>query len=423
MRHTIWLLLGALVVGCQSQSASPPLASGSGGSGHDGVPAEVATLIEKGEAEQAIAKLGELIGQQPREAMLYSVRATVRHRLGRHDEAIADLSRAIELNGKDARFFNNRGFVRLGMQQFAEALQDLNRATELNPEYPNAFNNRGLLFIAQSRYSEAIEQLDQALKFDPDYVDAYNNRGFAAMQTGQLETALADFNTAMKINPKYVSAFNNRGLLRARAGDLENAVLDFTEAMMLDPFNPKYYQHRREVYLKLSAFDKAGADELKFAWLDQLARLNDQIHKHPTDSEALVQRARHHLKHEDDDKAIRDLDKALAVNARSASALIVRAGIRVRWKEYAQALSDAEAALAIEPSQAAFSARGDACLGLREYDRAIESFAQARRFDPAVAEAYFRKSQVLQTSGQSEQAAETLKHALALDPDIQDRLR
>ena len=85
--------------------------------------------------------------------------------------------------------------------------------------------------------------------------------------------------------------------------------------------------------------------------------------------------------------------------------------------------SRAEAALAIEPSQEAFSARGDACLGLKEYDRAIESFAQARRFDPAVAEAYYRKSQILQTSGETEQAAESLQHALALDPDIQDRLR
>ena len=387
MRHTIWLLLGAMVVGCQSQSASPPVA-GSGGTGNEGVPAEVASLIERGEAEQALSKLGELIGQKPREAVLYSVRATVRHRLGRNDEAVADLSHAIELNDKDPRFHNNRGFVRLGMQQFPEALQDLNRATELNPEYPNAFNNRGLLYIAQSRHSEAIEQLDQALKLDPNYVDAYNNRGFAAMQAGHLEAALADFNTAMRINPKYVSAYNNRGLLRARAGDLENAVIDFTEAMMLDPLNPKYYQHRREVYLKLSAFDKAGADEQKYVWLEQLTRLNDLANKNPHDSDVLIQRARHHLKHEDDDQAIRDLDKALAINVRSAAALTVRAGIRARWKEYPQALSDAEAALAIEPSQEAFSARGDACLGLKEYDRAIESFAQARRFDPAVAEAY-----------------------------------
>ncbi len=422
MRHSVWLLSIAMVLGCQGQSASPPVA-GNGGSGNDGVPAEVASLIERGEAEQALSKLDELLAQKPREAVLYSVRASVQHRLGRNDEAIVDLNRAIELNDKDARFHNNRGFVLLGMQQFPEALQDFNRATELDPDYPSAFNNRGLLFIAQGRYSEAIEQLDQALKFDPNYVDAYNNRGFAALQAGHLGTALADFNTAMKINPKYVNAYNNRGLLRTRAGDLENAVIDFTEAMMLDPLNPKYYQHRREVYLRLSAFDKAGADEQKYVWLEQLSRLNALVVKNPGDSEVLVQRARHHLKADSDDKALRDLDRAITINARSASALTLRAGLRVRWREFSQALSDAEAALAIEPSQEAFSARGDACLGLKEYDRAIESFAQARRFDPAVAEAYYRKSQILQTSGESEQAAESLQHALALDPDIQDRLR
>ncbi len=422
MRHSIWLVLGVLVVGCQGQSASGPVA-GKGGSENEGVPAEVARLIEQGESEQALLKLGALIGQKPREATLYSVRASLQHRLGRNDEAIADLNRAIELNDKDARFHNNRGFVLLGMQQFPEALTDFNRATELDPDYANAFNNRGLLYIAQGRYSEAIEQLDQALKFDPNYVDAYNNRGFASLQAGHLGAALADFNTAMKINPKYVNAYNNRGLLRARAGDLENAVVDFTEAMMLDPLNPKYYQHRHEVYVRLRAFDKAGADEQKFVWLEELGRLNALAIRKPSDGEVLVQRARHHLKVNDDEKALRDLDRAIAINARLAPALTLRAGLRAQWKDFAQSLSDAEAALAIEPSQEAFSARGDACLGLKDYDRAIESFAQARRFDPAVAEAYYRKSQILQTSGEAEQAAESLQRALALDPDIQDRLR
>ena len=422
MRHSSWLLMAVMLVGCGGQSASPPVAN-SGGSGNEGVPAEVASLIERGETEQALSKLGELISQKPRDAVLYSVRATIRHRLGQNDEAIADLNSAIELNDKDARFHNNRGFVLLGMQQFPEALKDLDRATELIPDYPNAFNNRGLLYIAQSRYSEAIDQLDQALKFDPNYVDAYNNRGFAALQAGHFEAALTDFNTAMKINPKYVNAYNNRGLLRLRAGDLENAAIDFTEAMMLDPLNPKYYQHRREVYVRLSAFDKAGADEQKFVWLERLGQLNSLAAKNLSDSEILIQRARHHLKVDDDDKAVRDLDRALTINPRSASALVVRATIRERWKQYQQALSDAEAALAIEPSQAAFSARGDACLGLKDYDRAIESFAEARRIDPAVAEAYYRKSQILQTSGEAERAAETLERALALDPDIQNRLR
>ena len=227
----------------------------------------------------------------------------------------------------------------------------------------------------------------------------------------------------MKINPKYVNAYNNRGLLRARAGDLENAVIDFTEAMMLDPLNPKYYQHRHDVYVRLSAFDKAGADEQKYVWLERLSQLNVLVVKSPADSEVLVQRARHHLKVDDDDKAVRDLDRALVVNPRSASALVERAVIRARWKEYQQALSDAESALAVEPSQRAFSARGDACLGLKDYDRAIESFAEARRIDPAVAEAYYRKSQILQTSGEAVRAAETLERALALDPDIQNRLR
>ena len=204
---------------------------------------------------------------------------------------------------------------------------------------------------------------------------------------------------------------------------MENAIVDFTEAMMLDPLNPKYYQHRHDVYVRQSAFDKALADETKYLWLERLGELNAALVKNAADAPRLVERARHYLKVEHDEKAVEDLDRALTITPKLAAALLVRAEIRLRWREFPQALSDAEAALAVEPTQEAYSARGDACLGLKDYDRAIESFAEARRIDPAVAEAYFRKSQVLQTSGDPERAAESLKLALALDPDVQARLR
>ena len=199
--------------------------------------------------------------------------------------------------------------------------------------------------------------------------------------------------------------------------------MDFTEAMMLDPLNPKYYQHRHDVYVRQSAFDKALADETKYLWLERLGGLNVALVKNAADAASLVERARHYLKVEHDEKAVEDLDRALTINPKLASALIARAGIRLKWREFPQALADAEAAVAVEPTQEAYSARGDACLGLKDYDKAIESFAEARRIDPAVAEAYYRKSQALQTSGESDRAAESLERALALDPDVQARLR
>jgi tetratricopeptide (TPR) repeat protein len=95
----------------------------------------------------------------------------------------------------------------------------------------------------------------------------------------------------------------------------------------------------------------------------------------------------------------------------------------LRQGDFAFALDYAQEILEIAPSKEAYSLCGDACLGLKNYDKAIECYAKARRIDAAVAEAYFRKSQLLNAAGQRDQAAEILKHAVSLDPDVVNRLR
>ena len=113
----------------------------------------------------------------------------------------------------------------------------------------------------------------------------------------------------------------------------------------------------------------------------------------------------------------------MTLDDRSATALAARANLYLRKKMISKARADAEASLAIEPAQEAYSVLGDVYLSLGDYDRAIENFAQARRVDPSVAEAYYAKSKELAEKGDVEQAQVTLQQALVLDPDIQSRVR
>jgi tetratricopeptide (TPR) repeat protein len=423
MRHSSWILLGVVLAGCQAQSTPAPVATASKTVADEVLPPALAALLEEPDYEVALSKIDKLIAQQPKDAALYSVRSSIHHRRSRHEAAIADLDQAIALKGQDARLYNNRGFVKLGLQQFNASMADFDRATELAPDYANPFNNRGLLLIARGQYASAVEQLDEALRRDPNYVDAYNNRGFAALQGGQIDRALADFNMAIKLNPKYVNAYNNRGLLQARVGDLDNAIVDFTEAMIIDPMNPKYYQHRREVYLRQSAIDLALADEARHDWLTRLKELNGQVLDRPGDANAIVERAKHYLTVDDQTAAMKDLDRALVLDAGCVSAIMEHGRICIRQKHYTEALADAAKLLQIAPSQDAFSLSGDAYLGLKNFDKAIESYTEARRIDSSVAEAYYHKSRILQASGQQDEAESHLQRAVALDPDVESRLR
>lgn len=422
MRSLAWTLIIVGLFGCgqaqqatkTAQATTQPAIS---------IPPEVETLFERGEIAKAVEVLTTLIEKSPKDYSLYTLRATGCHRLGHYASAIENLDQAIALNATDASLYNNRGFIRMGLEQFKEAMADFDKATELAPQYMNAYNNRGLLYIAQGKYDLAIEQFNKAIVIDNQYVDAFNNRGFAEYESDKIGAALEDFNIAIQLNPDYVNAYNNRGLLRARIGDYENAVIDFTQAMMIDSFNPKYYEHRRDVYLKQSAFDKALLDDKKIAWLVEYHQLTADIAASKNPAAKLTQRAVHYMNVSKLDKALDDLDRALTLDPKSINALVTRANVHLQQKKIDLAMADAEACLAIAEKDDAYSVLGDVYLSQGNYDKAIENFARARRIDSNVADAYYGKSKQLAKDGQEEQAKFNLDQALALDPDVEDRLR
>lgn len=386
-------------------------------------PAELSEAIRQRNIAEAISLVTREIESAPQQPAWYRLRGGLYHQSGTNDLAAEDFSKAIELSPREAALYNNRGFVLLSLQQFAGAKKDLDEAIRLNPEYAQAYNNRGLLLIAQRKYSEAVVQFNRAVEINPQYVDAYNNRGFSRLQLRQLETSLGDFNTVLKLRPDYVNGFNNRGLLKAWAGDYTSAIADFTHAMTLDSRNPKYYQHRREVYLKLGNVDQAQADQNKIEWLNRLADWNARLARSPEDAGMYVERANHFRKGRDDDSAARDIAAALDKSPQFAPALLLRGQMALEQKKYDQVVASCTEIIERDPVPEAFSLRGDALLAQRKYDAALADFAACRRIDPAVAEAHLLKSRELQQAGQKEAAEVELAQALALDPSVEERLR
>lgn len=385
--------------------------------------AELTEAVRDRNFTEAISLVTREIESAPQQPAWYRLRGGLYHQSGTNDLAAEDFNKAIELSPNEAALYNNRGFVLLSLQQFAGAKKDLDEAIRLNPEYAQAYNNRGLLLIAQQKYSEAVVQFNRAIEIDPEYVDAYNNRGFSRLQLRQVETSLGDFNTVLKLRPDYVNGFNNRGLLKAWAGDYTAAIADFTHAMTLDSLNPKYYQHRREVYLKLGHLDQAQADQHKIEWLQRLAGWNARLARLPEDAALFIERAKHFRKGRDDDGAARDIAAALEKSPQFLPGLLLRGRMALEKKRYDEVVATCTEILERDPVPEVYSLRGDALLAQRKYDAVLADFAACRRIDPAVAEAHLLKSRELQQAGQKEAADVELAQALALDPSVEDRLR
>ena len=89
------------------------------------------------------------------------------------------------------------------------------------------------------------------------------------------------------------------------------------------------------------------------------------------------------------DKALADLNEAIRLDQKLASAYLVRGEIWLRKKELDKAIADLNAALGLEPLSAAYDARGFAWASKTKYDKAIDDYNEAIRLDSATARSYY----------------------------------
>jgi tetratricopeptide (TPR) repeat protein len=362
--------------------------------------------------------LSQSIGLDPENAFLYNRRARIYLKLRQFAHALADFAAAVRLDTDNSKLRNERALFLLSRGNTQQAIEDLNHAIELSPEFPEAHNNRGLIYVARKNYSLAIENFSAALRLRSDYTDALNNRGFSYLQSGQTEKAVLDFDEAIKLKPNDVNAWNNRGMLFLQSEEYEKAVHDFSEAIRRNLYNPQFYLLRRQAFLKLEKFEEARADAAKVESLGELANLNQRIAHESADPKRYVDRGKYWSEAREWKRALADFDRAIQLNSQLAVAYSSRAAVHLKQENFKKAIADCVLAIAIEPHQEAFSIRGDAHHKSGNYELAIEDYAEAKRIDGTVAQAYFLRSQELQETGEQEQATQALEQALALDPSL-----
>ena len=102
-------------------------------------------LLQKADAESALAALGEGIRINPGNPALFANRASLRARRGDYDGAIADYTAALRLNPKDVYGYHNRGCVWAAKREFANALLDMDAALSIDRSNEMVHSSRALL--------------------------------------------------------------------------------------------------------------------------------------------------------------------------------------------------------------------------------------------------------------------------------------
>jgi tetratricopeptide (TPR) repeat protein len=374
--------------------------------------------IKEQKFEDAINSLNKAVETDHQNSEASFQRAGILADVGQDQLALSDYSRAVELNPNDVRYRNMRGLFLLTRSQLDQALTDFSEAVRIDPKYIQAWNNRGLVKLAKTDFHAAIDDFNKAVEIDPTYADGFNNRGFAWFKMEVYGKALADFDKTLELKPGYVNALNNRGMLHLRLKQNREAVADFSEAIAHDENNLKHYQNRMTAYNALGMADNAKADEDRIVWLVKLGQINNLVAQAPQKPEGYIQRASHLADAGKHEIALVNYEQAIQVASDKATPWTSRAKYWLQQGDLTKAIADATKAINTEFSHPALSIRGDAYLQQGNYDQAIADFTAAKRLDPGVAQAYYRRALLRRQQGNEVGFQSDFEAARQLDPQI-----
>lgn len=216
----------------------------------------------------------------------------------------------------DAEGFSRRGMARLAQRDREGALADLDKAVSMGAAEPRYLYQRAMVQQAFGRPQLALADLDKAIGMKPDFTDALMARAGLRLRTGRRAEAEQDADAASKA----LNAASNTRLALAGLYDalelLEKAIPEFDRWIGAHPVDndiPSALNGRCWARARLNRdLDKALAD------------CNTAIRKMVRKEAGLDSRALVHLRRGEFADAIKDYDAALAVNPKMAVSLYGR---------------------------------------------------------------------------------------------------
>ena len=332
---------------------------------------------------------------------------------GNLDQAVALYSKALQdktlPNERRAVLLTDRGVAYARQQNPKEAIEDFNRAVQLFPEHAAIYNNRGNVLLAIGAVREAMKDFDRALVLAPGYAAAYSNRAGAFMRLGELETAMADYSKAISLVPVNPAAFTGRGRVHLAAYRPQTAIRDFTRAVGFDARFSAAYRARAEAKMMIERYDEAVEDlsraiafEARNADLyvqrggaylaanNAASAIKDfatAIELNPRNARAYAARGLAYAKAAAYEDALNDLGRAIELEPRSPKAFAYRAWT-YRQQQPELGLKDVDRALKLDAESAeAYWARGEIQEAQGRSALATADYAKALSLDPRLREA------------------------------------
>nr|XP_033809118.1 protein O-mannosyl-transferase TMTC1 [Geotrypetes seraphini] len=151
---------------------------------------------------------------------------------GSNEEAIYHYKTALLLYPRHASALNNLGTLTKDM---TEAEDYYRRALQLNPQHNRALFNLGNLLRSQGKKDEAVLLLTESVKFGPQFADAYSSLASLLAEQESFNEAEEVYHNGIENCPENPDLHNNYGVFLVDTGVPEKATAHYLKAINLRP--------------------------------------------------------------------------------------------------------------------------------------------------------------------------------------------
>ncbi len=259
--------------------------------------------------------------------------------LQQNELALQEFQKALALDTRDADAMIGTANVYERLGRLKEAEDNLKRAAALRPDYWDGYNSLGAFYERQQRYADAIAQYKRVVELTPDNATGYSNLGGAYLLEGgaeSLKQAEIAFRKSLQLTPTY-AAYANLGVLFSNQKRYAESVEMTRKALQINDTRWDVWDNLLQAYLWLGDQEQAREVRAKTKIL-----LEQYVKDHPQDANAVADLASFYADQKQTDKAITEINGALALAPQDSDVLAYAAtvydelGDRPRALQYAR---------------------------------------------------------------------------------------
>lgn len=192
-------------------------------------------MLERGQTEQAMDALTELLGDDPDDGDAHALLAICLVRRKRLHAARLEAQRAAELDPESVFAHLAMGGVLFARREFALAEQHLSSALELDPESDQPHAQLARLYDAWGKPDDAMAHALRACELAPASASNWALRGSLEHSAGNRVAALEHAVSALEIDPEHLDALVLAGHCELASGNAHSAHEHAVWALQIDP--------------------------------------------------------------------------------------------------------------------------------------------------------------------------------------------